>query len=127
MSKRDNYMANLESSRQQTLESIKKRTNSVDDVIEEINQKIDIQPTNNNDENKNMANKENETKKKDKPGIVLNGGLALDIKPRGSKLTVRKCFVFSPELNEVFTQAARDMKVSENELVNEILKKAFDL
>ncbi len=103
MSKRDEYMSTMEQSKQKTLGAIQQKTNAVDQMINDI---------------------ENETANQADTPVVLSNHFALNLKAKEVK-TVHKNFLIPKSLNDKLSALSKQTGVSENEIVNEILKKAF--
>lgn len=98
-SKREQFMQ----TQQNTLDSLISQTNSVDDTINEMNKKVEIPEE-----------------------AKANSAFTINIKAKEHK-TARKSFILSESVNNAFTKTAKEKGVSENELLNVILKQVFQL
>ncbi len=122
MSKRATYMKTLEESRQKTMESITKKTDAVDETINALEEKaaestkapaktVKTEPATKEDQAKTGA-------------VKLSGSLALELKPKESR-KVHKSILIPASMAEKLSALSNQSGVSENEIINQILEKAF--
>ena len=123
MSKRATYMKTLEESRQKTMESITKKTDAVDETINALEEKAAESAK----AHAKTVKTEPATKEADqaKTGAVkLSGSLALELKPKESR-KVHKSILIPASMAEKLSALSNQSGVSENEIINQILEKAF--
>ncbi len=105
MSKRNDYLSSLEKSKQKALGNIQGKTTVVDETISAFEKSIS-EPT-----------------AEEKP-VVLNKSFSINLKPKEAK-RIHKNFLITKSINDKLVSLAKQTGVSENEIINEILKKAF--
>ena len=106
MSKRSEYLNSLEQSKKKALETVQEKTTSVDETIRALEKNV-------------VDEKPAETKP-----VKLNKEITLNLKPREFK-RVHKSFLIPSSINDKLSALSKQSGVSENEIINELLRKAF--
>jgi len=120
MSKRATYMKTLEESRQKTMESISKKTDAVDETINALEEKAakPVKAT------AKAAKQEKEAAPEKTGPVKLSGSIALELKPKESR-RIHKSILIPASIAKKLSALSEQSGVSENEIINQILEKAF--
>jgi len=116
MSKRDDYLNALAASKENALGAIQNKTNVVDDVVNDFNKKATEEQRRKPTELKKPVERKAQSKNIDS---IIAG-----ITPKENR-TIHKNFMVTKEISDKLAACAKQLGVSETEVINQILKNAF--